>query len=678
MKNSVQLAAGLTLGATVLLSLTALSESPPALASSSEPALPQSLPALAWSDFDGDGLEDVLAVHRGVCSLLRANASGELVECTELAGLAGLPPIGAAAWTDYDGDGARDLFLVTVSGAGLLLRNEGGETFADVTAAAGLAESGPILRAEWGEVDDQPGLDLVLWTPERVLVHRNRGDGSFATSELSLDSYSRANGSVVTNGNRGAWGEPLPGEVGGATRRRSSGAGAGVQIGAVSSTTPSSPFSPQPRDASSGAGNAQLAFCNTGLYDYNLGGCLYASAVPTPGLLYPMSTELNVSAATGFVGVGTDNAQSKLHIETTGTTALRSSAANRAAVLSNTSATSPALAVNSAGYAGWFDGKVEIGYSVSNPPFVFPAPRLALSTVQNAGRFDMFASDGGNAVRLQAQEFVGGGAQLELYDADELPSMLFDADTNNGALLSMRHENAAQTVELLSAESATNGAQLSLGAADGTMTFVLDAQAGSTASNLQMYSMAGQSTVEIAAEEVSGDGAQIILRKADGTASIVLDAEQGTNARITTETLEITGGADLVESFDTGGVEYEPGTVLVIDSTRPGELTESTGAYDRRVAGVVSGAGDVRPGLLLGQAGVADGSTPVALTGRVYVRCSAENGPIQPGDLLTTSSLAGCAMRATDNERSNGAVLGKAMTTLESGSGLVLVLVNLQ
>ena len=193
-----------------------------------------------------------------------------------------------------------------------------------------------------------------------------------------------------------------------------------------------------------------------------------------------------------------------------------------------------------------------------------------------------------------------------------------------------------------------------------------------------MRMRSGLETVEIRSEEVPGDGAQIVLRKADGSAGIVLDAEQGTNARITTDTLEITGGADLVESFDTGGHEYAPGTVLVIDPQRPGELMTSTVTYDKRVAGVVSGAGSLRPGLQLGQAGVASGSTQVALTGRVYVTCSAENGPVGPGDLLTTSSTAGCAMRATDQLRSNGAVLGKAMTPLDAGTGLVLVLVNLQ
>jgi hypothetical protein len=72
-----------------------------------------------------------------------------------------------------------------------------------------------------------------------------------------------------------------------------------------------------------------------------------------------------------------------------------------------------------------------------------------------------------------------------------------------------------------------------------------------------------------------------------------------------------------------------------------------------------------------------DGETPVAMSGRVYVRCSAEGGAIRPGDLLTTAGTVGHAMRAGDATRSHGAVLGKAMTALDGGTGLVLVLVNL-
>jgi hypothetical protein len=68
----------------------------------------------------------------------------------------------------------------------------------------------------------------------------------------------------------------------------------------------------------------------------------------------------------------------------------------------------------------------------------------------------------------------------------------------------------------------------------------------------------------------------------------------------------------------------------------------------------------------------------VALTGRVYVQADTVNGPIQPGDLLTTSLTPGRAMKVTDHARAQGAILGKAMTGLAAGEGLVLVLVSLQ
>jgi hypothetical protein len=150
------------------------------------------------------------------------------------------------------------------------------------------------------------------------------------------------------------------------------------------------------------------------------------------------------------------------------------------------------------------------------------------------------------------------------------------------------------------------------------------------------------------------------------------------DGKATVRTLDILGGADIVEGFETGPHTAEPGTVMVIDASRPGSLRTSTRPYDSRVAGVVSGAGGIAPGLHMGQDGVLDGETPIAMSGRVYVRCSTENGPITPGDLLTTAGAAGCAMRASDASRSHGAVIGKAMTALERGPGLVLVLVNLQ
>ena len=72
-----------------------------------------------------------------------------------------------------------------------------------------------------------------------------------------------------------------------------------------------------------------------------------------------------------------------------------------------------------------------------------------------------------------------------------------------------------------------------------------------------------------------------------------------------------------------------------------------------------------------------DNSSPVALSGRVWVYCDATR-PIKPGDLLTTSNTPGHAMKVMNHRRAQGAIIGKAMTGLQSGRGLVLVLVTLQ
>jgi hypothetical protein len=147
--------------------------------------------------------------------------------------------------------------------------------------------------------------------------------------------------------------------------------------------------------------------------------------------------------------------------------------------------------------------------------------------------------------------------------------------------------------------------------------------------------------------------------------------------RVSASTVEIRGGADIVEGF-TASEAIEPGTVVVIDTAKPGDITTSSTPYDSKVVGIVSGANGVNPGMKLGHEGVLDGEVQVAMTGRVYVKCSAENGPIVAGDRLTTASLRGHAMKVTDSTLADGAVIGKAMGTLDSGTGYVLVVVNLQ
>jgi hypothetical protein len=148
-----------------------------------------------------------------------------------------------------------------------------------------------------------------------------------------------------------------------------------------------------------------------------------------------------------------------------------------------------------------------------------------------------------------------------------------------------------------------------------------------------------------------------------------------------TNVLQIVGGADFSEKFEVANAQshIKPGMVVAIDPKNPGKLAVSGQPYDRRVAGVISGAGGVQPGMLMGQTGtLADGDQPIALTGRVYVWADTSNGPITPGDLLTTSNKPGHAMKVTDYRKAQGATIGKAMTELRQGRGLVLTLVTLQ
>lgn len=146
--------------------------------------------------------------------------------------------------------------------------------------------------------------------------------------------------------------------------------------------------------------------------------------------------------------------------------------------------------------------------------------------------------------------------------------------------------------------------------------------------------------------------------------------------------LEVRGGSDIAEPYDVapaGDLAPAPGMVVVIDAAQTGALRIADKAYDHAVAGIISGANGVNSGLTLTQEGsVADGKLPVANVGRVWCYVDADaNGAVRPGDLLTTSATPGHAMRA-DPADANGAVLGKAMSSLESGRGMVLVLVGLQ
>jgi len=139
-------------------------------------------------------------------------------------------------------------------------------------------------------------------------------------------------------------------------------------------------------------------------------------------------------------------------------------------------------------------------------------------------------------------------------------------------------------------------------------------------------------------------------------------------------------GGDYAESVDVSGdrTHYGPGDVLVIDPTAEGNFLKSAEPYSTSVTGIYS----TKPGLV-GRRQLTDKShmkdeVPMAMTGIVPTKVSAENGPIKAGDLLVSSSTLGYAMKGTDRSRMLGAVIGKALGHLDSGTGVIEVVVTLQ
>ncbi len=184
-------------------------------------------------------------------------------------------------------------------------------------------------------------------------------------------------------------------------------------------------------------------------------------------------------------------------------------------------------------------------------------------------------------------------------------------------------------------------------------------------------------------------GNGVYARGHNGILAEALTNPAGGMAGIFRGDVEVTGdliltGGDVAEEFDVSEqmgspAEVGPGTVVVLDGS--GSLAPCAHDYDTGVAGAVAGAGDRAPALVLDRhpRGESQGArrSAVAVTGKVWCRADASSRPIRVGNLLTTSSTPGHAMAAVDRDAAFGAVLGKALTPLDSGTGLVLVLVGL-
>ncbi|MEM1094757.1 MAG: FG-GAP-like repeat-containing protein [Bacteroidota bacterium] len=163
-------------------------------------------------DFDGDGWDDIVLLGGGLWDeadtwngvwLYRNNQDGTFADVTAAYGVAGLKryTVGLAA-ADYDGDGDHDLYI-TALGPNIMLRNDG-HRFTDVSEASGAA--GPYAwstSAVFFDADRDGAPDLhvgnyVDWTPETDLWCTTDGTNkAYCTPEsytASVSHFYRNNG----------------------------------------------------------------------------------------------------------------------------------------------------------------------------------------------------------------------------------------------------------------------------------------------------------------------------------------------------------------------------------------------------------------------------------------------------------------------------------------------------
>lgn len=286
----------------------------------------------------------------------------------------------------------------------------------------------------------------------------------------------------------------------------------------------------------------------------------------------------------------------------------------------------------------------------------------------------------------QTGEGFGASGLIRIRTSDDKDAIRLSAARRNGeAEITMFQTNYLGVVKeavVIEAQDSIGGGSMFLkGPINGDTDIALVAGDQNLGSNgrLSMYDNSGNEVVQITSGKTSSGDATLELRDNDGRVQIGMYVDYGGSdiGRIKTGEIEITG-ADLAERFPASEA-LEPGMVVAIDPEHTGKLCVARGAYNRGVAGVVSGANGLNVGAILGDRSDSENGPPIALSGRVWVRCDATQSAIQPGDLLTTSDVAGHAMKATQRKRAQGAVIGKAMTALAKGeTGLVLVLINLQ
>jgi len=135
-----------------------------------------------FADYDRDGWLDLYLTVWGCDVLYHNEGDGTFTDATSSAGLANCECSVGGAWADYDGDGDQDIYIANFwNQANVLYRNNGDGTFDEVASAAGVAHCGNGEGVAWGDYDNDADLDLYLANDQDQsnVLHCNNGDGTF-------------------------------------------------------------------------------------------------------------------------------------------------------------------------------------------------------------------------------------------------------------------------------------------------------------------------------------------------------------------------------------------------------------------------------------------------------------------------------------------------------------------
>jgi len=339
--------------------------------------------------------------------------------------------------------------------------------------------------------------------------------------------------------------------------------------------------------------------------------------------------------------------------------------------------------------AGKFDGNVVVNGDANADAFdaTSASPQHAgVSANNNAGGFGLWASSNGVGIYGRGTTFAGQ------FDGNVVVNGNANADAFDATSASPQHAgvSANNTAGGFGLWASSNGTGIYgrgttfAGQFDGNVVVNGNASAdafNATSSSPQHAGVSANNNAGGFGLWASSNGIGIYGRgtpyaaQFDGTLQVNGDGYVTGTLSVGTDI--ILPAADCAEDFDIAAtLEVEPGTVMVLD--KGGSLRPSEQGYDKKVAGVISGAGDYRPGMILDRRDSSQKRMPVALLGKVYCKVDAQYGSIEVGDLLTTSPTVGHAMKASNPALAFGAVIGKALRPLRCGQALVPVLIALQ